>query len=156
MNTDVTKDRHGQQVELSVVIPVFNEQDALAILFERLYSVMDGLGRSFEVLFVNDGSSDNSADILAQQFEKRTDVTRVISLSSNAGQHAALIAGFEHTRGEFIITLDADLQNPPEEIPAIVAEMDKGFDYVGSIRASRHDKAWRHVASRLMNTLREK
>ena len=156
MNTNVTKDRHGQQVELSVVIPVFNEQDALAILFERLYSVMDGLGRSFEVLFVNDGSSDNSADILAQQFEKRTDVTRVISLSSNAGQHAALIAGFEHTRGEFIITLDADLQNPPEEIPAIVAEMDKGFDYVGSIRASRHDKAWRHVASRLMNALREK
>src|SRR5210317_1743305 len=142
LNTDVTKDRHGQQVELSVVIPVFNEQDALAILFERLYSVMDGLGRSFEVLFVNDGSSDNSADILAQQFEKRTDVTRVISLSSNAGQHAALIAGFELNRGKFIITLDADLQNPPEEIPAIVAEMDKGFDYVGSIRASRHDKEW--------------
>lgn len=156
MNTDVTKDGHGQQVELTVLIPVFNEQDVLAILFERLYSVMDGLGRTFEVLFVNDGSTDNSADILTQQFEKRPDVTRVISLSSNAGQHAALIAGFEHTRGEFIVTLDADLQNPPEEIPAIVAEMDKGFDYVGSIRASRHDKAWRHVASRLMNALREK
>ena len=80
----------------------------------------------------------------------------MVSLSSNAGQHAALIAGFELTRGEFIITLDADLQNPPEEIPAIVEEMDKGFDYVGSIRASRHDKAWRHVASRMMNSLREK
>jgi undecaprenyl-phosphate 4-deoxy-4-formamido-L-arabinose transferase len=156
LNIDATKDIHGQLVELSVLIPVFNEQDVLEILFDRLYSVMDGLGRPFEILFINDGSSDNSADILAQQFEKRPDVTRVISLSSNAGQHAALIAGFERTRGKFIITLDADLQNPPEEIPAIVAEMDKGFDYVGSIRASRHDKAWRHVASRLMNSLREK
>ena len=108
LNIDTTKDMHGQRVELSVLIPVFNEQDVLGILFDRLYPVMDALGRSFEILFVNDGSSDNSADILAQQFEKRPDVTRVISLSSNAGQHAALIAGFERTRGEFVITLDAD------------------------------------------------
>jgi len=152
----MTKDTQGQLVDLSVIIPVYNEQDVLGQLFERLYPVMDAMGRSFEILFVNDGSSDNSADILAQQFEQRPDVTRVVSLSSNAGQHAALIAGFELTRGNFIITLDADLQNPPEEIPAIVAEMDKGFDYVGSIRASRNDKAWRHYASRMMNSLREK
>jgi undecaprenyl-phosphate 4-deoxy-4-formamido-L-arabinose transferase len=156
LNTDINKDTQSQLVDLSVLIPVYNEQDVLNILFERLYPVLDALGRSYEILFVNDGSGDNSAVILAQQFERRPDVTRVISLSSNAGQHAALIAGFERTRGEFIITLDADLQNPPEEIPAIVAEMDKGFDYVGSIRASRHDRAWRHYASRLMNSLREK
>ncbi len=156
MNTDVNKDTQGQLVDLSVLIPVYNEQDVLNILFERLYPVLDALGRSYEILFVNDGSGDNSSVILEQQFERRPDVTRVVSLSSNAGQHAALIAGFERTRGEFIVTLDADLQNPPEEIPAIVAEMDKGFDYVGSIRASRHDKAWRHYASRLMNSLREK
>ena len=156
MNADMTKDTQGQLVDLSVIIPVYNEQDVLGKLFERLYPVMDALGRSFEVLFVNDGSSDNSSGILAEQFEQRPDVTRVVSLSSNAGQHAALIAGFELTRGKFIITLDADLQNPPEEIPAIVAEMDKGFDYVGSIRASRNDKAWRHIASRMMNSLREK
>ena len=156
MNADKTKDTQSQLVDLAVLIPVYNEQDVLGKLFDRLYPVMDALGRSFEILFVNDGSSDSSADILAQQFERRPDVTRVVSLSSNAGQHAALIAGFELTRGRFIITLDADLQNPPEEIPAIVAEMDKGFDYVGSIRASRHDKAWRHIASRMMNSLREK
>jgi len=156
LNSDKTKDTQGQLVELSVLIPVYNEQEVLSQLFDRLYPVMDALGRSFEILFVNDGSSDKSAAILAQQFEQRPDVTRVVSLSSNAGQHAALIAGFEIARGEFIITLDADLQNPPEEIPAIVAEMDKGFDYVGSIRASRHDKAWRHIASRMMNRLREK
>ena len=156
MNGDKIQDTQGQLVDLSVLIPVYNEQDVLGKLFDRLYPVMDSLGRSFEILFVNDGSRDGSADILAQQFERRPDVTRVVTLSSNAGQHAALIAGFELTRGKFIITLDADLQNPPEEIPAIVAEMDKGFDYVGSIRASRHDKAWRHIASRMMNSLREK
>ena len=127
MNTATNKDTQSQLVDLSVLIPVYDEQDVLNILFERLYPVMDALGRSYEILFVNDGSGDNSADILAQQFERRPDVTRVVSLSSNAGQHAALIAGFERIRGEFIITLDADLQNPPEEIPAIVAEMDKGF-----------------------------
>ena len=156
MNADIKKDKQSQLVELSVLIPVYNEQDVLGKLFERLYPVLDALDRTYEVLFVNDGSSDNSTAILAQQFDQRPDVTRVVSLSSNAGQHAALIAGFERTHGNFIVTLDADLQNPPEEIPAIVAEMDKGFDYVGSIRASRHDKAWRHLASRLMNSLREK
>jgi undecaprenyl-phosphate 4-deoxy-4-formamido-L-arabinose transferase len=156
LNADTKKDIQSQFVDLSVLIPVYNEQEVLGKLFERLYPVLDALGRTYEVLFVNDGSSDNSTAILAQQFEERPDVTRVVSLSSNAGQHAALIAGFERTHGNFIVTLDADLQNPPEEIPAIVAEMDKGFDYVGSIRASRHDKAWRHVASRMMNSLRKK
>ena len=156
MSADVEKSNRTELVDLSVLIPVYNEQDVLALLFERLYPVLDALGRSYEVLFVNDGSSDNSADILSQQFEQRPDVTRVLFLSSNAGQHAALIAGFQHAFGETVITLDADLQNPPEEIPAILAEMDKGHDYVGSIRASRSDKAWRHIASRLMNSLREK
>ena len=156
MNGDMKKALQSQLIDLSVIIPVYNEQDVLEQLFERLYPVMDTLGRSYEILFVNDGSSDNSSGLLAKQFEQRPDVTRVVSLSSNAGQHAALIAGFELNRGKFIITLDADLQNPPEEIPAIVAEMDKGFDYVGSIRASRNDKAWRHIASRMMNGLREK
>jgi len=145
-----------KSVSVSILIPVFNEQDVLSLLFERLYRVLDGLGRTYEVLFVNDGSSDDSAIILSRQFEQRPDVTRVIFLSSNAGQHAALIAGFQHALGKAIITLDADLQNPPEEIPAILAEMDKGFDYVGSIRASRSDSAWRHIASRLMNSLRER
>ena len=156
MNTDIEKNSGSQIVELSVLIPVYNEQDVLSALFDRLYPVLDGLDRSYEIVFVNDGSSDNSADILTHQFDERPDVTRVVSLSSNAGQHAALIAGFQHAHGKAVITLDADLQNPPEEIPAIIAKMDEGFDYVGSIRASRSDKAWRHIASRMMNSLREK
>lgn len=156
MNTDIDNNKRSQRVDLSVLIPVYNEQEVLPLLFERLYPVLDALGKSYEVLFVNDGSSDDSGVRLSQQFEQRPDVTRVVFLSSNAGQHAALIAGFQRALGDSIITLDADLQNPPEEIPAIVAEMDKGFDYVGSIRASRSDRAWRHVASRMMNTLRER
>jgi undecaprenyl-phosphate 4-deoxy-4-formamido-L-arabinose transferase len=146
----------GRQVDVTLLIPVFNEQEVLPLLFERLYPVLDALERPCEVLFVDDGSRDQSADLLKEQFAQRPDVTRVVFLSSNAGQHAALIAGFQRARGKYVVTLDADLQNPPEEIPAIVAELDKGFDYVGSIRASRHDKAWRHIASRLMNSLREK
>jgi len=156
VNAEIKDNRQTRPVDISVLIPVYNEQDVLEMLFERLYPVMDAMGRPFEVLFVNDGSRDNSAAMLAQQFQRRPDVTRVVTLSSNAGQHAALIAGFERALGEWIVTLDADLQNPPEEIPKLVAETDKGFDYVGSIRASRHDRAWRHIASRMMNRLRER
>ena len=143
-------------VDLSVLIPVFNEEDVLPMLFERLYPVLDGLGRTYEVLFVNDGSADRSPEMLAEQYRARPDVTRVASLSTNTGQHAALVTGFQRIRGACVITLDADLQNPPEEIPGILAELDKGYDYVGSIRRSREDARWRHIASRAMNRLRER
>jgi len=141
---------------LSIVVPVFNEEAVLPLLFGRIYPALDTLGRSYELIFVNDGSKDGSAGLLKQQFHQRPDVTRVIHLRTNAGQHAALIAGFRHAGGGYVITLDADLQNPPEEIALLVAEMDKGFDYVGTIRHSRHDRRWRHYASRLMNKLRER
>ena len=118
--------------------------------------MLDKLGRSYEVIFANDGSKDKSYALLKEQFQQRSDVTRIVSLRTNAGQHAALIAGFRHIHGEYVITLDADLQNPPEEIPLLVAEMDKGFDYVGTIRKDRQDQKWRHYSSRLMNSLRER
>lgn len=143
-------------MDLSIVIPVYNEQEVLPLLFERLYPVLDAMGRPYEILFVNDGSKDQSTRLLRQQFALRQDVTNVILLRANAGQHAALIAGFRHSKGKYVITLDADLQNPPEEIPLLVAEMDRGFDYVGTIRRLRHDSKWRHYASRLMNKLRER
>lgn len=140
----------------SVVIPVYNEEATLAALFERLYRALDALQRPYEIIFVNDGSKDRSAALLAAQFEKRRDVTRVILLNGNFGQHRAILAGFAHARGDTIITLDADLQNPPEDIGLLLAEVDKGHDYVGSIRRQRRDSAWRHVASRMMNLLRER
>ncbi|MDB5768891.1 glycosyltransferase [Collimonas fungivorans] len=142
--------------ELSVVIPVYNEESGLAKLFERLYPALDALGISYEILYVNDGSRDKSAAILAEQFRLRPDVTRVVLFNGNFGQHMAILAGFEATRGDIVVTLDADLQNPPEEIGNLVAKMREGYDYVGSIRRKRQDSAWRTVASKAMNLLREK
>jgi undecaprenyl-phosphate 4-deoxy-4-formamido-L-arabinose transferase len=142
--------------QLSVVIPVFNEEAGLPRLFERLYPSLDKLGTTYEVLFVNDGSRDRSAAILKDQFLRRPDVTRVILFNANYGQHLAIVAGFDHSRGERVVTLDADLQNPPEEIGKLLAAMDAGHDYVGGIRRTREDSWWRRVASRAMNRVRER
>jgi undecaprenyl-phosphate 4-deoxy-4-formamido-L-arabinose transferase len=145
--------------ELSVVIPVYNEEAGLAKLFSRLYPALDTLaarGISYEIVFVNDGSRDNTAAMLSDQFRLRPDVTRVVLFNGNYGQHMAILAGFEATRGEIVVTLDADLQNPPEEIGALVDKMHEGYDYVGSIRRKRQDSAWRTYASKVMNRLREK
>lgn len=141
---------------LSVVIPVYNEEASLQMLFDRLYPALDALAKSYEIIFVNDGSRDRSAAMLTQQHKLRTDVTRVILFNGNFGQHRAILAGFAHARGTQIVTLDADLQNPPEDIGLLLAEMDKGHDYVGSIRRQRNDSWWRHAASRMMNKMRER
>jgi undecaprenyl-phosphate 4-deoxy-4-formamido-L-arabinose transferase len=146
---------NAMKPELSIVVPVYNEEAGLANLFARLYPAMDKLGIPYEVIFINDGSRDNSVAILAEQYRKRPDVTRVVLFNGNYGQHMAILAGFEQTRGEIVITLDADLQNPPEEIHKLVAKMREGYDYVGSIRRKRQDSAWRTVASKMMNRLRE-
>ena len=143
-------------LKLSVVIPVYNEEPGLAELFSRLYPALDKLLISYEIVFINDGSMDRSAALLREQFEKRPDVTRVILFNGNYGQHMAIMAGFERCRGDRIVTLDADLQNPPEEIRSLMTEMDKGFDYVGSIRKKRQDSAWRRLASKAMNRTRER
>jgi len=142
--------------KLSVVIPVYNEEASLSALFARLYPALDTLGIAYEVIFINDGSRDRSAAILSDQFRARPDVTRVILFNGNFGQHRAILAGFDSCRGERIVTLDADLQNPPEDIHLLLEQMDAGYDYVGSIRRSRNDSWWRHVASRVMNRLRER
>ena len=140
------------RVELSIVIPVYNEEAGLHALFARLYPALDALGRSYEIVFVNDGSRDRSAALLREQFGKRPDVTRVVLFNGNYGQHLAIMAGFEQSRGERVVTLDADLQNPPEEIAKLIAKMDEGHDYIGTIRQMRQDSAFRRYASRAMST----
>jgi len=145
--------------ELSVVIPVYNEEAGLAKLYARLYPALDALaarGITYEIVFVNDGSRDRSAEILSDQYRLRPDVTRVVLFNGNYGQHMAILAGFQATRGDIVVTLDADLQNPPEEIGALVDKMREGYDYVGSIRRKRQDAAWRTYLSKAMNRLREK
>jgi undecaprenyl-phosphate 4-deoxy-4-formamido-L-arabinose transferase len=152
--------KQASNPKLSVVIPVYNEEDGLQALFDRLYLALDQMASkrsiTYEVVFVNDGSKDRSAGILARQVDLRPDVTRAVLFHSNFGQHMAIMAGFEYSRGEYIITLDADLQNPPEEIDALVNELLKGHDYVGTIRADRRDSFFRKWASRAMNHLRQK
>ncbi len=147
---------NGMVPEISLVIPVYNEEAALPLLFARLYPALDALQRSYEVIFVNDGSRDRSVAILREQFERRPEVTRVVLFAANFGQHRAILAGFAYARGRYLITLDADLQNPPEEIPRVLAELDAGHDYVGTIRKQRQDIAWRRWASRFINMLRER
>jgi len=141
-------------IQLSVVIPVYNEQANLPLLFSRLYPVLDTLGRKYEVIYTNDGSADKSGELLRAQYKARPDVTRVIDFNSNYGQHMAIMAAFERVRGEVIVTLDADLQNPPEEIPKLLQLMDAGHDYVGGFRLARQDSVFRTVASKIINGVR--
>ena len=147
------------QPTLSIVVPVYNEEDGLQALFDRLYPALDIVAAkrsiAYEIIFINDGSKDRSAGILAKQVELRPDVTRAVLFHSNFGQHMAIMAGFEYAKGDYIITLDADLQNPPEEIDALTEQLLKGHDYVGTIRAHRQDSFFRKLASRAMNRLRE-
>lgn len=142
--------------EVSIVIPVFNEEAGLDQLFQRLYPALDALSITYEIVFVNDGSRDRSADILEAQFRRQPDVTRVVLFAANFGQHMAIMAAFEHCRGDLVITLDADLQNPPEEIGRVVEKLREGYDYVGTIRRNRQDSVFRRYASRAINSIREK
>src|SRR4029079_19776334 len=109
-----------------------------------------------EVLFVDDGSRDASVSVLRGAVRERPENVRAIVLAHNAGQHLAILAGFERTRGLRVVTLDADLQNPPEQIAPVLAAMDGGADYVGTIRKLRQDSWWRRAASKLLNRIRER
>lgn len=141
---------------LSVVIPVYNESDNLQLLYDRLTKALDALGKTFEIIFTNDGSRDNSLEMLNNFHNKRPTQIRVIDFNGNFGQHQAVMAGFEHSRGDVVVTLDADLQNPPEEIHKLLTEFEKGHDVVEGVRQMRQDNSFRRYASKLCNRLREK
>jgi undecaprenyl-phosphate 4-deoxy-4-formamido-L-arabinose transferase len=143
-------------VSLSVVIPVYNEEPNLPTLFGRLYPALDALGKTYEVVFTNDGSADRSMELLRAQHRARPDVTRVVDFNANYGQHMAVMAAFERVRGEVVVTLDADLQDPPEEIPKLLAKIDAGHDYVGGFRLNRQGSFFRALASRLVNFVRKR
>ncbi|HKV52145.1 MAG TPA: glycosyltransferase [Gemmatimonadaceae bacterium] len=137
--------------KISVVVPVYNEEANIPELVPRLFAVLDSLERPAEVICVDDGSRDRSLDILRGLVDRYPDRLRVVELSRNFGQHPAILAGFAIATGDVIITIDADLQNPPEEIPKLLALADQGFDVVGGVREVRRDSLFRRVASRLVN-----
>ena len=142
-------------VQVAVVIPVYNEGENLSALMQRLMPVMLGLGKSFEIIFIDDGSHDQSLQIL-KEFTKNSQV-RVVELTKNYGQHAAIMAGFSITQADIIITMDADLQNPPEEIINLVKVMEEGnYDVVGTIRKGRKDSFFRILPSKIINIVARK
>ncbi len=135
---------------LSIVVPVYNEENNLPLLMERLYPVAVNTAREFEIILTNDGSSDRSLEIMLAMVPRYPGV-KVIEFNGNFGQHMAILAAFEKSSGDIVITLDADLQNPPEEIPRLIAEIEKGHDVVGTIRQKRQDSLFRKMASRVVN-----
>jgi undecaprenyl-phosphate 4-deoxy-4-formamido-L-arabinose transferase len=134
----------------SVVIPVYNEAACLEELISRCLAAARGTNESFELILVDDGSRDDSAAMISRAADRFPEVVGVL-LNRNYGQHAAVFAGFGQSRGGIVITLDADLQNPPEEIPRLLAEMHKGYDVVGTVRRHRQDSLFRRLASAVVN-----
>ncbi len=137
-------------IDVSIVIPIYNEATNIPALQARLAAVLDALGRSAEVWYVDDGSTDDSLALL-RDIAARDARVGVIELRRNAGQHAAVLAGFAACRGAIVVTLDGDLQNPPEEIPKLLVKIDEGNEVVGTWRENRNDPLLRRAASALVN-----
>jgi len=142
---------------ISVVIPVFNEEGNLEKLYSRLTAVLDKMGKTYEIILTNDGSKDKSWQILEGLYKLRPEQVRIIDFKKNFGQHMAVMAGFELSKGDIVVTLDADLQNPPEEIPKLINLMEQGHDYVSGVRLYERKDSWfRRNISILINKIRAK
>jgi undecaprenyl-phosphate 4-deoxy-4-formamido-L-arabinose transferase len=136
--------------EISVVVPVYNEAATLRELHQRIAAAMGEMGRPFEIVMVDDGSSDGSLEIL-KDIRNQDNHLRIVRLARNFGQSPALYAGFSVATGDYVVMIDADLQNYPEDIPLLVEKLDEGFDMVSGWRVQRQDTAFRRTASKLLN-----
>lgn len=139
--------------KVSIVIPVYNEQESLPDLMRRTVAACEQLNTDYEILLVDDGSNDNSVAILTAAAKVLGSRIIAVLLNRNYGQHSAIMAGFNHVTGDLVVTLDADLQNPPEEIPNLVKIAEQGYDVVGTVRQNRQDSWFRKWASRMINLL---
>jgi undecaprenyl-phosphate 4-deoxy-4-formamido-L-arabinose transferase len=136
---------------VSIVIPVYNEQESLPELLRRTEAACQLLAHPYEIVLVDDGSRDDSAQILEDAASREGSPVVAVILNRNYGQHAAIMAGFEQCKGDVVITLDADLQNPPEEIPRLIEQAELGYDVVATVRNNRQDSALRRWPSKLIN-----
>jgi undecaprenyl-phosphate 4-deoxy-4-formamido-L-arabinose transferase len=150
------QERTDSAALLSVVVPVFNEEKNLDVLIDRCVGTCDAMQRPYELILVDDGSKDGSQRLITEAAEKHQGKVVGVLLNRNYGQHAAVIAGFEQSRGSIVVTLDADLQNPPEEIPRLVATIEEGFDVVGTVRVPRRDSFFRRIASAAVNRVAQR
>jgi undecaprenyl-phosphate 4-deoxy-4-formamido-L-arabinose transferase len=140
------------KVDISVLVPILNEEESLRELDERLHKALETLGRAYEIIYINDGSTDGTQQML-EEFHSQDNHVRVVEFNRNYGQHMALFAGMERSRGDIVITIDADLQNPPEEIPRLVAKIDEGYEVVGTYRKERKDSIFRTLPSYIVNKI---
>jgi len=139
--------------DISIVIPVFNEEPNLNELINRCLKVCHDMSRQFELILVDDGSTDNSTDMINKAVEENSGKIIGVLLNRNYGQHSAIMAGFSNASGNIVVTLDADLQNPPEEIPKLIEKIEEGFDVVGCVRKYRADTLFRKTSSLFINRL---
>lgn len=137
-------------MDVSIVIPFLDEEDSLAELTEKIVSQMEQLQKTYEILFIDDGSMDNSFQVILN-LKKTYSAIRIIQFRKNFGKSAALSEGFKRTLGEIVITMDADLQDDPTEIPHLIAKVDEGFDLVSGWKKERHDPLGKTVPSKLFN-----
>lgn len=143
------------KVYVSVLVPVLNEEESLPELHERLLDTLNGIGKLYEIIYINDGSTDGT-EVLLEKFHADDKRVKVIEFNRNYGQHMALFAGFEFTGGEIIVTIDADLQNPPEEIPKLLSKAEEGFEVVATYRKQRKDSLFRKMPSFIVNRITAK
>lgn len=137
---------------ISVLIPLLNEQESLPELQQRLHDALEAIGKPYEIIYINDGSTDNTQCIL-ENFHQRFPAVKVIEFNRNYGQHMALFAGFQSCQGDIIVTIDGDLQNPPEEIPKLISKMEEGYEVVATFRKKRQDSLFRRFASSIVNKI---
>lgn len=137
---------------ISVLVPLLNEEESLPELNDRLHKSLGEIGRSYEIIYINDGSTDTSQELI-ESFRKNDGRVKIIEFNRNYGQHMALFAGFERAQGDIIVTIDADLQNPPEEIPKLVSKIEEGYDVVATYRKMRQDSVLRKLPSFIVNKI---
>ncbi len=143
----------GDKPYVSVLVPALNEEESLEELQARILAALETLGKPFEIIYINDGSTDRTPEILNAFHEKYRGIVKVVEFNRNYGQHMALFAGFEMSKGEIVVTIDADLQNPPEEIPKLVRKMEEGYEVVGTYRKNRQDSLFRKIPSFIVNKI---
>lgn len=145
--------QQSPELTYSVVIPLFNDAEILPELHRRVSAVMESLAEAYEIVYVDDGSRDNTFGVLGQVYQADMSHVKAVRLLRNFGQHPAVTAGFEQTRGQIVITLDSDLQNPPEEVPKLIDKLAEGYDVVVGWRQIRQDSVLRTLPSKFINWL---
>jgi undecaprenyl-phosphate 4-deoxy-4-formamido-L-arabinose transferase len=142
----------ADRIDVSVLVPVLNEEESLQELNERLEATLESMGKAYEIIYVNDGSTDDTQKMI-EHFRQRNPRVKIIEFNRNYGQHMALFAAFERAAGRIMVTIDADLQNPPEEIPRLVEKAEEGYDVVATYRRGRQDSILRRWPSWIVNKI---